>query len=412
MIQNILTRRSLCKSPWILVFVFSYHQAANAQYADFAQCIAELQDRARSEQLSAQVVDEVLANLRLQQRVIELDRSQPEFTQTFANYYYRRVTSGRITRGQQLLDEYDPFLAELNKEYGVPGHYLVAFWGLETNFGRYLGKMPTLDSLATLACDERRSEFFTNELMQALALLESESLSPAEMRGSWAGAMGHTQFMPTAYRRYAIDGDGDGQVNLWRSERDALASGANYLAKLGWRGGEHWGHEVLLPQDFPYARTGLNNSHPASYWKGLGVRRADGQPVDGVDVQTSILVPAGHAGPAFMVYPNFNIILQWNRSEYYALAVGLLADRLTGADPLARNPATDEAALSRNAVEHMQRQLNSLGFNAGKVDGFMGTMTQSALREFQASRGMIADGYPDRTTLCALSVKLGASPCL
>jgi membrane-bound lytic murein transglycosylase B len=387
-------------------------QVALAQDAEFAQCIAELQDRARSEKLSARVVDEVLVKLKQQQRVIELDRSQPEFTQTFADYLNRRVTPERVERGQEMLTKYDTFLSDLTREYGLPGRYLVAFWGLETNFGRHLGRMPTLDSLATLACDERRSEFFTNELMQALALLERESLSPAEMRGSWAGAMGHTQFMPSAYWLYATDGDGDGQVNLWRSERDALASGANFLAHLGWQKGERWGREVLLPANFPYAETGLNNCRPVAYWKDLGVRFANGTTIPNIDLEASVLVPAGHSGPAFLVYPNFHVILSWNRSEYYALAVGLLADRLIGAGPLVRAPSTDEAALSRNAVENMQRQLNRLGFDVGEVDGVMGLMTQSALREFQASNGIIADGYPDRSTLCALSVKIGPGSCL
>ncbi|MGD8583284.1 MAG: lytic murein transglycosylase [Gammaproteobacteria bacterium] len=387
-------------------------QFAMAQDADFSACILELQDRARSENLSAWVVDDVLGNLQQQHRVIELDRSQPEFTRTFADYFYRRVTPERIERGQMLLNKYDGFLAELTKKYGIPGRYLVAFWGLETNFGSYLGKMPTLDSLATLACDQRRSEFFTGELMQALALLERESLAPADMQGSWAGAMGHTQFMPSAYNRYAVDGDGDGRVNLWRSEQDALASGANFLASLGWQKGERWGREVRLPDDFPYAETGLNNSQPLKYWRNLGVSFTNGARLPDADIQASLLVPAGHAGPAFLVYPNFKVILRWNRSEYYALSVGLLADRLTGAGPLMQPPSTTEAALSRDTVEQMQRKLNRLGFDAGEIDGVMGSLTQAALREFQASAGMIADGYPDRTTLCALLENKGSMSCL
>jgi membrane-bound lytic murein transglycosylase B len=402
----------MLKYPGILFCLLVCPDMVMAQDAEFAQCLSGLQHRARSEQLSTHVVDEVLANLKQQTRVIELDRSQPEFTQTFADYFQRRVTAERIERGQELLDQYQAFLTDLTRKYGVPGRYLVAFWGLETNFGSYLGKMPTLDSLATLACDERRSEFFTSELMQALALLERESLTPAEMRGSWAGAMGHTQFMPSAYRLHAIDGDGDGHVNLWRSERDALASGANFLVNLGWQKGQRWGREVLLPDDFPYVKTGLNNSQPLAYWRGLGVSFANGNPIPDIDMQASVLVPAGHSGPAFLVYPNFDVILRWNRSEYYALAVGLLADRLIGAGPLVRSPSSDETALSRNAVENMQRQLKDLGFDAGEIDGVLGSMTQSALREFQASTGMIADGYPDRETLCALSAKTGSNPCL
>ena len=385
---------------------------AMAENIDFEQCIADLQDRARVENISRAVVDGVLGKLEQQQRVIELDRSQPEFTQTFAGYFYSRVTPERIAQGRRLLQDYEPFLIELTRKYGVPGRYLVAFWGMETNFGSYLGRMPTLDSLATLACDERRSEFFSDELMQALALLERESLSPEEMRGSWAGAMGHTQFMPSAYWRYATDGDGDGRVNLWRSERDALASGANYLAGLGWHKGQRWGREVLLPKAFPYAETGLVNSRPLAYWKDLGVSFANGSTIPDIELEASVLLPAGHSGPAFMVYPNFNVIMEWNRSEYYALAVGLLADRLIGAGSLARPPSATETALSRSTVENIQKRLNYLGFDVGEVDGIMGAMTQSALREFQASNGMIADGYPDKATLCVLSGKAGKTSCL
>ena len=387
-------------------------QPALAQEADFARCINELQKQARNEHLPAYIVDGVLGGVEYQQRVLELDRSQPEFTQTFAGYLNQRVTPARIAQGRRLLREHGPFLDELTMRHGVPGRYLIAFWGLETGFGSYLGRMPVLDSLATLACDERRSEFFTGELMQALALIERESLSPDRMHGSWAGAMGHTQFMPSVYRRYAKDGDGDGRIDLWRSERDALASGANYLAGLGWRAGERWGREVLLPENFPYASTGLSNSRPLAYWRDLGVRSADGRRLANSDMKASVLLPAGHDGPAFLVYPNFHVILEWNRSEFYALAVGLLADRLIGAGPLVRPPSTETAALSREAVERMQQQLNALGFDAGEVDGVMGSMTQSALREFQSSNGIIADGYPDRNTLCTLSKKTGETSCL
>lgn len=396
----------------ILFCVLLSPQFALAQDERFAACIIELQDRARAENLAAWIVDDVLGNLQQQQRVIELDRSQPEFTQTFANYFNRRVTAERIERGQQLLEQYDELFSALTRKYGVPGRYLVAFWGLETNFGSYLGRMPTLDSLATLACDERRSEYFSSELMQALALLESESLSPAEMRGSWAGAMGHTQFMPSTYSRYATDGDGDGRVNLWRSEQDALASSANFLASLGWQQGERWGREVLLPDDFPYASTGLSNKKPLKHWRKLGVTFANGSRIPDIDMQASLLLPAGHAGPAFLVYPNYSVILRWNRSEYYALSVGILADRLIGAGPLVRPPSTEEAALNRSTVEQMQRQLNLLGYDAGEADGVMGSLTQAALRKYQAASGMIADGYPDRATLCALLKNNGSISCL
>ena len=393
----------------LLAVVFLYTPTATGQDIEFAQCIAHLQERARSEQLPDWIVDEVMPGLKHQSRVIELDRSQPEFTQTFADYLNRRLTEERVSRGQQLRDQYDTFLRKLTRKYGIPGHYLIAFWGLETNFGSYLGKMPTLDCLATLACDTRRSDFFTGELMTALSLLNRESLSPEEMHGSWAGAMGHTQFMPSAYSKYAVDGDDDGQVNLWKSEHDALASGANFLANLGWITGERWGREVILPKDFPYMQSGLSNRKPLRYWADLGVRMANRSRLPQVDMEASVLVPAGHTGPAFIVYRNFDIIMRWNRSEFYALSVGILADRIAGAMALTRPPLINEQSLSRQNVVDMQKRLIELGFEAGGVDGVFGPATRKALSAFQESNGMIADGHPNNETLQELKIEIEPS---
>lgn len=379
---------------------------AMGQGEDFSKCIAGLQDKARVERLPAWIVDDVMAKLELQPRVLELDKAQPEFTQTFADYLYRRVTPERIERGRQLRRQYARFLSELTAEYGVPGRYLIAFWGLETNFGGYLGTMPTLDSLATLACDQRRSGYFADELLTALTLLNRESLSPRDMRGSWAGAMGQTQFMPSAYRKYAVDGDKDGHINLWKSERDALASAANFVANLGWKTGERWGREVVLPDNFPYGQSGLASRRPISYWAGLGVTLPDKTRLPGADMEASILLPAGHAGPAFLVYHNFNVIMKWNHSAFYGLAIGLLADRIAGAGGLARPPSTSEAALSRDTIKRMQGRLNRLGFDAGEPDGVVGPATRAALRAFQKSAGIIPDGYPDSATLGALAVEV------
>lgn len=391
--------------PLLSATVLAEQQAEQAEgQQDFSHCLAGLQQQARAEGLPAYVVNEVMAGLQAQERVLQLDRRQPEFTQTFADYLYRRLTSQRIQRGRELRVQYREFLDRLTRSYGVPGHYLLAFWGLETNFGSYLGKMPILDSLATLACDERRSRFFTLELLTALKLLHRESLSAETMRGSWAGAMGHTQFMPSAYSRYAVDGDSDSRVDLWNSERDALASGANFLQNLGWQRGERWGREVLLPEGFAYAQTGLANKRHMRYWAGQGVRLSNGAPLPQVDIEGSILVPAGHAGPAFLVYQNFHVIMRWNRSESYALSVGLLADRIAGAGDLVRPPSSEEPALSRHAIESMQTRLNHLGFDAGEADGVLGPATRTALRAFQDSAGFIADGYPDSKTLGALDV--------
>lgn len=392
----------------IAVIGLSLSVNAVAQTDTFEQCIAGLQQTARQQQVSERVVNEVLGNLRQQTRVIELDRSQPEFTQTFADYFKKRVTDKRIAQGRELYNKHSDFLAELTQQYGVPSQYLIAFWGLETNFGSYLGKMPTLDVLATLACDQRRSEFFSSELITALKLLEREQLSPEQMKGSWAGAMGHTQFMPSAYMQYAVDGDNDGKIDLWNSHHDALASAAHFLKNLGWQTTERWGREVMLPKDFPYADTGLKQKQPLTAWRALGVKRNDGRPLPALDdMQGAILVPMGHSGPAFIAYSNFSVIMRWNYSESYAIAVGHLADRIAGGAGLKQSLQTDSPRLSSSLVVTMQQRLNDQGFDAGKADGIIGSGTRAALRNFQSQQGLIADGYPSFSTLAALGVDMG-----
>ncbi|MCK9469497.1 MAG: lytic murein transglycosylase [Porticoccaceae bacterium] len=369
-----------------------------ATSTDFANCIAGLQDKARQQRLSPKAVDTVAA-MQQQQRVLELDGKQPEFVQTFGNYLDARVTADRIRRGRELYARHRPFLDQLTARYGVPGQYLVAFWGLETNYGGYLGNMPTLDSLATLACDPRRADFFTSEFLTALRVMDREALEPAQMRGSWAGAMGHTQFMPSNYLRYAVDGDGDGRIDLFGSEKDALASGANFLQQLGWQEGFRWGREVILPQGFDYSLSGRSNTRTVTDWSDLGVRDADGSPLPPAEVVGSILVPAGHRGPAFLIYDNFSVIMRWNRSESYALSVGLLADRIAGGGGLRQPPPADQQALSRREVEGLQLALNQRGYDAGKPDGVLGPATRNAVRAYQRDAGLISDGFPDQGLL-------------
>jgi membrane-bound lytic murein transglycosylase B len=370
--------------------------------AGFELCIASLQQQAREQELSGRIVD-VLGGLEFQSRVIELDRAQPEFTRTFSAYLRERVTGWKVARGRMLLARHRDLLDRLTAEYGVPGRYLVAFWGMETNYGSFLGSMPTLDVLATLACDERRSELFTDELFHALRLVQRDALEPDEMKGSWAGAMGHMQFMPSSYAGFARDGDGDGEIDLWNSPADAFASAAAFLAGLGWRRGERWGREVRLPEGFPYGRSGLRSRAAVSDWAELGVRRADGRPLPAADLSGAVLVPMGHRGPKFLVYPNFEVILDWNRSQSYALAVGHLADRIAGGGPLAAELPEVETPLSRAHIERLQRRLAQLGFDPGPVDGLVGPGTRAALRSWQSSVGRIADGYPDPSTLAALA---------
>jgi membrane-bound lytic murein transglycosylase B len=230
------------------------------------------------------------------------------------------------------------------------------------------------------------------------------------MTGSWAGAMGHTQFMPSTYQRYAIDGDGDGRIDLWGSVEDALASGANYLEQLGWERGFIWGREVRLPADFSFDQSGLKTRKSLHSWAKLGLRKADGSRLPGSTLEASLLVPAGHAGPAFLVYHNFHVIMGWNRSEYYAIAVGHLADRIGGAGRLLQPPPADQEALSRDDIVQLQKNLAAAGYGSGTADGIFGPATRRALSQFQKSVGLIADGFPDPVTLEQLAATARLEP--
>ena len=374
---------------------------------EFGSCVTQLKSVAAAQGISEQIINRDLSRVSYVSRVIELDRMQPEFSESFATYFERRVTEERITRGRALLAEHRPLLNQISQEYGVPPQYLVAFWGLETNYGGFFGRMPILDSLATLACDPRRSEYFTGELINALRIIEEGSVTADNMRGSWAGAMGHMQFMPSVFLRYAVDRDGDGRRDLWGSLPDAMASAANFLRGIGWQKEERWGREVLLPNNFDYRLAGLSETRPLQDWQQLGVRMPNGNNLPRADMRASILAPTGHQGPAFMVYNNFHVIMGWNRAEAYALAVGHLADRIAGAGDLNR-PLVQAPRLSREQVSVLQTRLNEGGFNAGEVDGILGPGTRQAISRFQASRNQVADGFPSKETLKALGVTTDA----
>lgn len=376
--------------------------APRADATGFAECVAGLQSRALDQGISPRVVEEVLGQVSHIDRVIELDRAQPEFTTTFADYFNRRVNRQRVEQGQALLKKHRDLLERIQRDTGVPPHVLVSFWGMETNFGRHFGNMSVPDSLATLACDQRRSEYFTGELIDALRIIDAGDITADRMQGSWAGAMGHVQFMPSVFLRYAVDGDGDGKRDLWGSVPDAMASAGNFLKGIGWTAEQRWGREVTLPGDFAYELAGRGQRKSLAEWHALGVRNAFGEALPAEEIQASLLVPAGHGGPAFLVYDNFNVIMRWNRSEFFALSVGHLADRIAGAPALRRPPPEDAPRLSRDEVKQIQHQLNQLGFDAGSPDGILGPTTRRALTEFQRSSAMIADGHPDRKVIEAL----------
>lgn len=371
----------------------------------FPVCLVGLQARARSEGLSETTINSTVANLQFVPRVIELDQQQPEFSQTFDHYFSKRATEWRVNEGRRLLKKHSVLLNQLAQKYGVPPQYILSFWGLETNYGSYKGKMSVLNSLATLACEPRRSNYFTIELMQALKLKEKYQFDDDTMVGSWAGAMGHTQFMPSAYAKYAVDGDGDGKADLWNSTTDALTSAANFLQHLGWQRDQRWGREVLLPKDFSYSHLGAKQPLSLSEWAALNVKQANGQPLPAVDIQAALYLPAGHTGPAFLGYENFNVIMRWNLSEFYAITVGHLADRINGGQPLTVSPP-DQPRLSREQVKQLQAKLNEAGFDVGKPDGVLGRNSRAGLQAFQRSKQMIADGFPSPEVFSALGLSL------
>ncbi|WP_417515629.1 lytic murein transglycosylase [Marinobacter sp.] len=369
----------------------------------FEECKLQLQEKAIAAGVSAQTAQEVMTKVQHIERVIELDRRQPEFTTTFADYLNRRVNDARVTKGRELIQEHSALLARVTEETGVPAPYLVSFWGLETNFGSYFGKMSVPDSLTTLACDARRSTFFTEQLIAALRIIDEGAIPADQMEGSWAGAMGHVQFMPTVFLKHAVDADGDGRRDLWNSLPDAMMSAGKFLQSMNWDGDYRWGREVLLPENFDYSLADGRRLELGK-WRELGITDAFGKPLAREDITAALIVPAGHQGPAFLAYHNFKVIMGWNRSEFYAIAVGHLADRIAGAGLLQNPPPEDTPALSRDTVLELQAALNERGYDAGKPDGITGPATRSAIRKYQHDNGMIADGFPGEALLDSLQM--------
>lgn len=369
--------------------------------AKFSECLQQIAMRASTAGINNNTIEQHLHPLQPLPRVIALDRQQPEFTRSFADYFDKRVTEQRVQKGRALYQQHRQLLQRVQQQHGVPGQYLLAFWGMETHYGGYIGKMPTLPALATLACDQRRSEFFTGQLIDALHIIDDAQLDADQLRGSWAGAFGQMQSMPSVYRRYALDGDGDGRVDVFNSTADAMATAGHFLAGIGWQKNERWGREVILPENFDYSLAGLDKQQPLSNWRALGLRQTDGKELAKADMDAALLVPSGHRGPAFLVYENFQVILRWNRSISYALSVGHLADRINGAGQLSRAPIPF-APLSGDDVRRLQARLNALGHDAGEVDGILGPGTQAAIARFQQTQGRIADGFPDESTLAFL----------
>lgn len=310
-----------------LFLLFSPIVMAQEVTEDFSAWLELLREDARSAGISEKTLDAALADLVAPEpRVIELDQKQPEKTESVEDYVAARVSPERIAEGRLMLQRYSTWLGRVERTYKVQRRFIVALWGIESSYGRHTGKHPVIPALVTLAYDPRRGDYFRKELLAALKILDEGHVSLSRMKGSWAGAMGPFQFMPSSYRHYAVDADGDGRINIWGSVPDALASAANYLAKAGWKNDQTWGRAVKLTQKLDSSLTGLETRLPLSRWQALGVRRSNGRALPRRDLQASLIIPDGPTGPAYLVYNNFRALRRWNRSNSFAVAVGTLAE--------------------------------------------------------------------------------------
>ena len=350
--------------------------------------------------LKPAVFDSALAGMTPDKSVIQRDRSQQTFALDFLSFAGKKVVPYRLGKGRELLKKNADLFKRIEQQFGVPGEVLAAFWGLETDFGGNTGDMSTLRSLLTLAWDCRRSDFFRTELKHALWLVQKGDLTPAKMRGAWAGELGQLQLLASRYDQHAIDFDGDGKRDLIRSHADALASAAVMLKEAGWRAGEPWLQEVKAPRDMDWSQARLDNKLPLSSWAEQGVTQADGGALSGSGT-AALLLPMGRNGPAFLAFPNFDVFLAWNESSVYSTTAAYFATRLSGA-PVLRSGNGPVATLSLGQAKQLQAKLKQRGLNITKVDGIIGEETRNAVRSIQQELKLPADGYPDAQLLSQL----------
>ncbi len=359
----------------------------------FAAWIADFNTSARASGIDDDTLRAALAGARYLPRIVELDRAQPEFTRPVWDYLDRTVTPQRITMGRRKLQQVGTEADAAAARYGVPARILVAIWGIESSYGANHGDISTIDALATLGFDGRREGWARGQLLAALQILQNRDIDRAQMVGSWAGAMGQTQFLPSSYLAYAVDADGDGRRDIWGSMADVMASTAHFLARSGWQADQPWGVEVRLPPGFDVGRTDASVQQTTEKWAEEGVSPLGAAPLPAM-AGASILLPAGALGPAFLIGPNFQALLRYNHSTSYALAVGLLAQALADGPGVQAAWPRDQQSLTRNQLLALQTALNERGFASGLPDGMMGPTTRDAVRRFQRSADLPADGYP------------------
>jgi membrane-bound lytic murein transglycosylase B len=359
----------------------------------FGRWIEGFRTRALAAGIPAATFDRAFRGVEYNTSVIEKDRNQSEFTKAIWDYLDSAVSDLRVANGRAALERHRALLDRIEAEFGVDKEVVVAVWGLESSYGTHRGDTPLVEALATLAYDGRRGSFFEDQLVAALRILQSGDVDPDHMTGSWAGAMGHTQFIPTSYLSFAVDFTGDGRRDIWSDDpSDALASTAAYLARSGWQKGAPWGVEVALPRGFDFGLTGERVKKSAAEWAALGVRDTGGGTV-GDHGPASILMPAGARGAAFMIFPNFHAIERYNTADSYVIAVGHLADRIAGGGPIRAGWPRGDRVLVFAERRELQERLTKAGFDTGGVDGKIGPNTIAAVRAFQRSVGMAPDGY-------------------
>ena len=363
------------------------------QTQSFQQWLVSFRPRARAEGISEAVLRSALRGVTYDANVVRRDRNQSEFTKTIWDYLGTAVSDLRIANGKKALKSQRMVLDRIERDYGVDSHIVVAIWGLESAYGTFRGKTPIIRALASLAYDARRSAFFEAQLIAALKILQSGDTTPANMTGSWAGAMGHTQFMPGSYLEHAVDFDGDGRRDIWSDDPgDALASAAAYLKANGWVHGQPWGVEVRLPDGFDYLLANRSITKSPSEWAGIGVVGVDGKAVPDHGA-ASVLLPAGATGAAFMIFGNFKVIETYNTADAYVIGIGHLGDRIIGGGAIRGKWPRQDRALSFDERVELQKRLTAAGFDTQKIDAKIGPLTIAAVRAFQVANGLVPDGY-------------------
>jgi peptidoglycan lytic transglycosylase B len=379
--------------------------ATTKKAVPFSAWVLAFKTEAKAKGIRQKTIDRAFKKIRQNKKILKLDSFQPEFVKPVGTYVQARATADTLKLGRAKLRKHAKLFARVRKKFGVPAHYIAAIWRLESGYGQQFGKFYIIEALTTLAHSGRRSKFWRGELLAALQIADKGYVPLHRLVGSWAGAMGHTQFIPSTYLKYAVDFDGDRRRDLWRSLPDVFASTANYLKQSGWVPGLPFGVEVKLPKGFDYTTAHIKVQKPVTAWRADGVTLANGKSLPAWKGNTAIVVPSGYRGPIFLVSQNYRALLKYNNAAAYALAVGILAERLVGRGQVKRAWPVNDRLLRRVEKEELQRKLTAMGYDPGEVDGKVGPTTKAAIRKFQHNNRKPADGYANYALLQAVRRK-------